>query len=188
MRSGYYASAFALAMFGLSGSLLATGHVLAAFAALTCLALIATAGVLFLGRELLLKFRYFGQFAEGTKAEVIYHFPGAQKADIAKGMRNIVLESQDGKPFRALIAFRFELPIVGEKGSIDPYGFVHSHDDGMAIISTYMGNGGAEFVFVVIHPDGSAADVVATSTENDQLLVPDVVYPPHWFQTLSIWS
>ncbi len=102
-------------------------------------------------------------------------------------MRNIVLKSQNGKPFRALVAFHFDMPIVGELGSIDPYGFVRSHHNGgIAVISTYMGNGAADFVFLVIHPDGSAADVAATSTEADQSLKPDAVYPPHWFQTIGI--
>lgn len=154
---------------------------------LAVLAAIGCSLTLFFGSELQKKFAFMGQLINGTSAKVVYSFPGAKKAGISKGMRNIVLRS-DGKPFRALIAFEFEFPVIGSVGSVDPYEFVRSGEGGVATISTYLGNGSVKFVFLVLKDDGSTTGVIVSSTEADQDLRPDAEYPPHWFQTLGAWG
>lgn len=140
---------------------------------------------IFFGTELQKKFGFMGRFAKDTRAMVVYPYAGAERMGIPTGMRNVVLKSADRKPFRALIALKFELPIIGKVGSVDPYGFVRSDQGGVAVMSTYLGRGSADFVFIAIHDDGSAASISVSSTNDDQSLTPDVTYPPHWFQTFG---
>jgi hypothetical protein len=142
----------------------------------------------FFGRELQKKFAPMGQFVNGTQALVTYKYPGAVAMNISKGMRNIILCSRDGKPFRVLVAFKFEFPVIGRLGSVDPYGFVASNKNGVAVICTYFGKGAVDFTFLVIKEDGSAADVDVSSTEEDQPRQPDAVYPPHWVQKHGFWA
>ncbi len=75
MKSGYLVGAFVTLVLSIAVYLHVYKHNFAAFLTVVILALIAVAGVLFLGREHLLKYRFLGQFADGCKAMVIYHFP-----------------------------------------------------------------------------------------------------------------
>jgi hypothetical protein len=134
------------------------------------------------------KFRFIGGLVNGTPAMVMYRFPGAKKMRMTPGMYNIVLRSAEGKPFRALVAMKFEFPLIGQAGSVDPYGFVKSSPNGVAVVATWLGNGSCDFVFVINKKDGSTTHVVASCDATDQDLRPNVTYPPHWFQRLGFWA
>jgi hypothetical protein len=153
-----------------------------------CLVVVGWGLAWFFGTELQKKFAFMGRFVNGTQALVTYKYPGAAAMGISKGMRNLVLRSSDGKPFRTLVAFKFEFAVIGQLGSVDPYGFVASNKDGVAVVSTYLGKGSVDFTFLVIKDDGSTTAVTVSSTDEDQRLLADVAYPPHWIQKHGFWA
>lgn len=136
----------------------------------------------FLGSEFLKKFGFMRDFIKNSNQMVVWHYPGLKGNK--PGMRNIVLRGS--KPFCALVGFRFNIPVLGYSG-FDYYGFVSSDGRGVAVISTYLGKGGCDFQFFV-NTDLAHNPVTATSSEDDQQLQPQSVYPPHWYQRLSFYG
>lgn len=136
----------------------------------------------FLGSEFLKKFRFMRDFISNSNQMVVWHYRGLEGRK--PGMRNIVLRGS--KPFCALVGFKLDIPILGYSG-FDYYGFVRSDDQGIAVISTYLGKGECEFQFFV-NTDLDHSPVSATSSEDDQRLQPHSTYPPHWYQRLSFYG
>ncbi len=141
--------------------------------------LFATSAI-FLGLEFKKKFGFMANFARNSNQLLIWKSWGSKKP----GMHNIILRGN--RPFCALVGFQLNVPMFGMSG-FDYYGFVKSNDQGVAVISTYIGKGECEFLFFV-NTDLNHNSVVASSTERDQLHTPDVTYPPHWWQRLGIFA
>lgn len=138
--------------------------------------------ILFLGKEHLKKFHYNHIFYKDSNLLLTWEHKGGK--DFKPGMYNIVLRGQ--KPFNAKIGFQLRFRWFNYEG-YDHYGFVQSDEKGVAVISTYLGQNACEFKFV-INADLSLNKIVASSTKEDQYLVPHVKYPPHWFQRLGFLS
>ena len=129
---------------------------------------------IFLAKELLKKFVFFKNFSE--KSELMMHWTITPEES---GMRNIVLHSHE--PFSILVGFRLSIPLVGFEG-FDYYGYVTSNEKNQAIISTYIHKDiPTEFQFM----KNTLNKITITSTEDDQKMIPQVSYPPHWWQKWS---
>jgi len=137
---------------------------------------------LFLGKEMLKKFRFMWNFVKNSSQMVIWHHLGGK--NFKPGMFNIVLRGE--KPFAVLVGFHLTIPLLKYKG-FDYYGFVQSDENGVAVISTYLGKGACEFQFFV-NTDLTSNLVVVTSNDEDQRLSPNVFYPPHWYQRLGFYG
>ena len=137
---------------------------------------------IFLGSEFLKKFGFMRDFISNSNQMVVWHYRGAE--DRKSDIRNIVLRGS--KPFCVLVGFKLDIPILGYSG-FDYYGFVRSDDQGVAVISTYLGKGECEFQFFV-NTDVNHHPVTASSGEDDQQLQPHSVYPPHWYQRFGFYG
>jgi len=135
---------------------------------------------IFLGKELLKKFGFMRDFVNNSNQEVTWNYGGDDKP----GMYNIVLRGE--KPFCALVGFTLKIPFLGYEG-FDYYGFVQSDQNGVAVISTYLGKGECEFRFF-LNTDLEVDPVAVSSSDDDQELNPDSTYPPHWWQQLSFYG
>ncbi|MBP6859150.1 MAG: hypothetical protein KBC69_00800 [Candidatus Magasanikbacteria bacterium] len=142
---------------------------------LVTLVLVFVPLAIFLGREHLKKFGFMQDFVKRSDHLIVWRYEGSKE----KGrMANIVLRSS--KPFCALVGFKLSIPLVGYSG-FDYYGRVWSDDRGVAVISTYLGKGACDFQFLV-NMDVRTNPVEVSSSEDDQVLRADEVYPPHWYQ------
>lgn len=141
-------------------------------------ALVFLITAVFLGTEMLKKFHFMRDFVNHSNQLVTWNYAGDRKP----GMYKIVLSGQ--KPFGALVGFRLEIPAIGFSG-YDYYGFVRSDMGGLAVISTYLGKGKCEFRFLTT---SDKSQITVTSTEGDQELMPQEVYPPHWYQKLGFYG
>ncbi len=133
------------------------------------------------------KFGFMQSFLAHSSSQVRYQHRGDIFA--GPGMRKIALRSQTGRPFAALVGFTLKIPIIGFEG-FDYYGMVQSDRNGVAVISTFIGRGDVEFVFVV-NRDNSDGDITASLASLElagQFLIPQVTYPPHWWQRLGFFS
>ena len=148
---------------------------------LMVLVAILTSIILFLGNEMVKKFEYFNSFAKSSNQLLDYTHGGLE----TPRMRNIVLRSKDGQPFTALVGFYLEVPGIG--AGFDYYGYVESNSKGVAVISTFIGKNLVAFQFFV-DCDLRQNPITITSKEVDQILKPDVTYPPHWWQRLGFYS
>lgn len=138
----------------------------------------------FLGTEMLKKFGFMGRFVRKADQIVISWYYAGKKTGRKPGMYNIVLRGKQS--FSTLIGFKLEIPFSkGEK--FDCYGEVTSDEHGVAVISTYLGNGAVEFQFVV-SGELRHNSIEVTSTDADQRLEPHVKYPPHWYQRIGFYS
>ncbi|MFZ2979258.1 MAG: hypothetical protein WA057_06345 [Candidatus Magasanikiibacteriota bacterium] len=135
----------------------------------------------FLASEMMKKFNFFNQFAESSHHLVEFSYGGQE----TPGMRNIVLRSEDGRPFTTLVGFYLEVPKIG--AGFDYYGYVESGSDGVAVVSTYIGRDLVTFQFFV-NRDVQIKPVKVSSTDADQKFNPNVVFPPHWWQRLGFYS
>ena len=81
--------------------------------------------VIFLGKEMLKKFGFMRDFVHNSNQLVSWSYQGGSQS----GMRNIVLRSDNGRPFSALVGFGLNIPILGYSG-FDYYGCVHSDEHG----------------------------------------------------------
>lgn len=134
--------------------------------------------VAFFAREYLKKFGYMRDFIKYSNQKVVWVYSGLKGKGGKRGMRNIVLRGS--KPFCVLVGFKLDIKAIRFSG-FDYYGFVRSNEEGVAVISTFMGKGEVEFQFFV-NTDLGVNPVQATSTDEDQLLKPDATYPPHFYQ------
>lgn len=141
---------------------------------------------LFLLLEYRKKFGFMRDFLRASGQVVEYDYPGAEKAGIKRGMKNIVLRSDH--PFATLIGFKLIVPIIDYEG-FDYYGFMKSKPDGhggyIAVMSTFFGTGEVVFQFLTTITNDK---VSASSTEADQALEPDEVYPPHFYQRIGFYG
>ncbi|MFH1947500.1 MAG: hypothetical protein ABIJ23_05100 [Candidatus Magasanikbacteria bacterium] len=136
---------------------------------------------IFLGREMLKKFGYMHSFVQSSNQLITWSYSGGRKS----GMYNIVLRGP--KNFSALVGFNLKIPVLGYSG-YDYYGQVDSNQNGVAVISTYLGKGATEFQFLVSRDLEHCSIEVASGLFIDQELTPDVVYPPHWYQKLGFYG
>lgn len=146
--------------------------------ALWILVILFATTTIFLAKEIFKKFSFMKQFIESSNQLVEWQYDGSFKP----GMQNIVIRGE--KPFAVLIGF--ELKIFGSLG-FDYYGYVQSNEAGIAVISTYLGRTKTRFQFFV-NCDLNQHQIHASSTDEDQALIPQAVYPPHWWQRLGFYS
>lgn len=133
---------------------------------------------LFLGKELLKKFRFLQYFGHDSHSLIIWNFAGDRKP----GMYNIVLHGQ--APFCALVGFQLTIPLLRYSG-FDPFGFVRSDDTHRAVIVVYLGKAPRKFYFL-INRDITTSPIEVTSSDEDQQLRVDARYSPHWWQRLGV--
>lgn len=156
---------------------------------LAVLLAITFAAGFFFGTQLLKKFQIINRFILANKILVTnYWHPGIEKMGTDPGMRNIVIRSPNKKPFTVMVgcvvripkivAWLFRLDVVGA----DPFGYVQSNDEGVAVISTYCGYSQVLFWFL------GSSELVATSTDEDQELDATVVFPPHLYQLFGFYA
>lgn len=157
---------------------------IALFVVATLVAVVLTTTIIFLLKELKKKFGFMQSFLNSSHLKVVYQHNGNRFT--RPSMKNIVLRSQAGRPFVALIGFTLRIPIIGFEG-FDYYGQVMSDENGVAVVSTFVGRGDVEFVFVV-NRDNEDGDITASLELSDQFLTPQVTYPPHWWQRLGFFS
>lgn len=136
----------------------------------------------FVAEEILKKFKDFFWFTSGSPFLATWKYPGAKNMGIERGMRTIVVRHREGKPFRFLIAFRFNLATHGVL--VDWYGKVLSDINGVAAFRTFLGTNPTEFCMLLDCP----AEVNISSTEGDQSQQPTAAFPPHWYQKLGFFG
>ena len=135
----------------------------------------------FFGKELLKKFRFHDQFtdSDGYIQKIIDYWPGGKPFK----MQKVALQSN--KPFKALIGFKLEIPLIKFKGT-DWYGFADArlvNGKWLAVFSTYLGKHPIENRFFVNKPDPNEIVQVVPQSEVEDL-EPDTVCKPHWYQRL----
>lgn len=135
----------------------------------------------FLVREFLSKFSFMCKFVQSSNQTVSWKY---ERKSRNPGMYNIVLRGK--RPFCALVGFRLDIPLLRYSG-YDYYGFVRSNKNDVAVISTFMGRGERTFQFLV-NADLNDSPITATSTEEDQSLVPTFVRTPHIHQRLGLYN
>ncbi len=146
-----------------------------------------SATVIFLGKEMTKKFGFMRDFLASSQFR--------QDCELyveERGMHNVVITSLDGKPFTVLLGFELEIP--GIEPGFDYYGCLHSNQNGKATFAIWMKSGQplkSVFVFnreVVTNQDEKMVANFHIEVGPDNL-VPDVVYPPHWWQKyLHLWG
>lgn len=134
----------------------------------------------FLGREFLRKFSHMQDFIQHSNQIVAWKYEGDRKP----GMYNIVLRGE--KQFCALVGFELNIPVLKYSG-FDYYGFAQSDENNVAVISTYLGKATREFQFF-INMDINTNLIIATSSEDDQLLQPHLKFTPHWYQRFGFFA
>ncbi len=136
---------------------------------------------IFLVKEMLKKFGFMRKFVKSSHLLEDFHYYGLSKnGKVKPGMRIIVLKSKDEKKFSVLIGFK--LKIFGKVG-FDYYGYVESNNLGMVVISTYLGKSPVDFQFF----KNNDVDVKVCISNNTNL-IPQVTYPPHFWQRLGIFA
>lgn len=137
---------------------------------------------LFFGLELLKKFEFMNEFIMNSNQVVTWHYAGSVGK---KGqMGNIVLRGK--RKFCALVGFRLDIPIIKYSG-YDHFNVVQSDENGVAVISGWLGKSSFELQFL-INTEASSAPIVVTSTEEDQKLLPQIICKPHWWQRLGYYG
>lgn len=179
---------------------------------LSILTIIGLSATIFLGKEILKKFfiRNDGYVARIQRL-VIWNYLGGKT--VKPRMRKVVLKSQTGNPFIALIGFRLNIegplwhwlkPLAGELGKeagnrfsgFDYYARVKSGDDGIAVFETWLGHNAVEFIFEVstdqqTHDNESlneAALQVAVTVDDNDPHVAVIKCQPHWWQRLGFYA
>jgi hypothetical protein len=138
---------------------------------------------LFLGREIMMKFRFMRNFlAMSHRNTVELYYSG----DIEKpGMHKIRLMGRQG--FSVLIGFELTVPLFGT--GFDYFGFANSVPTHLAekgqelVIELYLGRGPVHFKFFT---NREAPDITAEIIHED--VEANVVYQPHWYQTLGFYG
>lgn len=135
----------------------------------------------FLGKELLKKFRLQEQFEakEGYCYKIIYHYLGGK--DKAKGMRTIVLTGE--KPFEFLVGFKF--PLGGTDWFAVGESFPCDSEYHLAALSTYLARGPVEFRFLIKTRD---SENIVFLEEREIAFAPNVVAHPHFFQRWGLFA
>lgn len=156
----------------------------------SAIALVFFGIVLFLGNEMKKKFRFMRGFVMNSRSLLEFNYKGAKEHGWNRGMRNVVIRAK--MPFSVLVGFELTVPVLGS--GFDYYGFVNAqrlqnsiNDEYFAVIATYLGNGPCLFQFF-LNCDVITADARVSSTDDNQVLIPQVVYPPHFFQKLGFYA
>lgn len=108
---------------------------------LLCIVLLLSTSI-FLGKELLKKFRFWKAFRHTFPHQTSWIYGGVG----TPGMYTVSMQSV--RPFRALIGFEFSLGPWKNIG-FDVFGAIISDDTGYAEIDLYLGDGGVEFLFLL---------------------------------------
>lgn len=132
--------------------------------------------VYFLGTEHLRKFHLLQQFSSSLNV-VRYHFDGVKRFR-DKGMKNIVLRSEQAMSFTALCTAEF--PTFWGSG-MDPVSVGKSSPEGILVVSAFFGKGPCDLYFIINDPQ---VKIHVTATPDDQKLSPSTVMPPHWVHWL----
>ncbi len=140
----------------------------------------------FLGREMLKKFRLFDKFSdqEGYVQKTSFYWHGDKK----KGMKNIVLEADS--PFKVLIGFKLEIPILRFTGT-DWFEVCSSRRDRGAdcvVISTFLWKKPVEFPFLINSLNPNIHVNIIPPQFATANLEPDVICPPHLYQRLGFYA
>ena len=125
------------------------------------------------------KFGFNDEWATHSGRIVNYFYPGPKQFGRKPAMRNIVLRGN--RPFVSYVSMRWS--IAGKDWGIDHYGTIRSDEHGVAVVNTFFGYGEVKFIFV----PNVEAGVIATSTDEDQSLKPDAIYPPHFVQKIGLY-
>ena len=145
----------------------------------------------FLGKEILKKFRLFDQFmteqsisSSGYIKKVYFDWTGEKK----KGMRNIALEADC--PFKVLVGFRLKIPLLHFEGT-DWFGVGSSKRDrgtDYVIISTFLWKKPVEFCFYIKSLNPEVHVKVVPPQFATAKLKADIVCPPHIYQRLGFYA
>ena len=147
---------------------------------ISILVVIFFTATVFLSKEFLKKFGFMRNFIKNSNHIVVWRYTGNKKP----GMHNIVLRGKT--PFCALIGFELGIPMLKYSG-FDYFGFVKSDKNNVAVISTYLGKNACEFQFFVNTNIGNNP-IAITSDEKDQLLQPNSISKPHWYQRIGFYG
>jgi hypothetical protein len=143
---------------------------------------------LFFAVEYKKKFQFMDKFARESKQLIAFNYLGARKLGIHKGMHSIAICWN--QPFSALVGFNLTVPLLGS--GFDYYGLVSSEEVSsglhLAVLSTYLGNGACEFLFLVNGSTLASKPAVYADYEDPILTAPTEVYPPHWYQKLGFYA
>jgi len=141
---------------------------------------------LFLGKEMLRKFRRHDQFvaSEGFLKKLVFYWKGNKE----KGMRNICLEANS--PFKVLVGFKLVIPFLNFEGTDWYEGGESIIKSGRhyAIISTFMWKKPKEFRFLINSPDPNIKISIVLSQSATAKLEPNIVSSPHLYQKLGFYS
>lgn len=135
---------------------------------------------IFLGKELLKKFWFMQEFIRDSNQIITFEYEWNKKS----WMYNIVLRWE--KPFSALIGFKLEIPILWYSW-FDYYGFIKSDKNNTAILSTYLSKKPIQFKFM-INSDLTNNNITVSSDDKDEILKPNKIFPPHWYQRLGFYE
>ncbi|MFA7314713.1 MAG: hypothetical protein WC025_02150 [Candidatus Magasanikbacteria bacterium] len=121
-------------------------------------------------------------FIENSKQIMSWYHPCGETRE--PNMYNIVIKGRE--PFVVLIRVQSCIPLLSYLG-FDKYIFIKSDSDSITVLYTYMGKAMSEFHFFV-HSKYEVNPITITSSDDDQQLSPDVIYPPRWYQRLGFYS
>lgn len=141
---------------------------------------------IFLGKELLKKFKFHDSFtsSNGYIQNIKYYWIGTTDKP---RMRNIILKGN--KPFKVLIGFKLEIALLKFEGT-DWFGLSTAKraQDGnyYSVISTWMGRNDSEFHLLTnSNFKNNIIKIVQVKKIN---LKPDVACLPHWYQKIGFYS
>lgn len=137
---------------------------------------------IFLGKEMVKKFRFLKGYTDGNKNCIRWHYRGSGAEGYRPGMYTIVFRSTSGGEFTVVAAFELLLPF-GIKG-VDQFALIQSKA-GRVAFSTYLGKGECEFIFLI---NGAKPEEIVHVVDMTGEITPTQTYPPHWWQRLGFWG
>ena len=138
---------------------------------------VMTISSVFLGKELLKKFKIHERFMkrEGYVQKIKYYWHGGKEPK----MRSIVIEGE--KYFSVLIGFKLVISLIGFEGT-DFFGSIEAREvsdkNYRVVISTYM-KYPTEFRFLL---NSANPQKIIRIYQQEKDLEPDITCLPHWFQ------
>ncbi len=151
-------------------------------------ALIFLVVAIFLGKEMVKKFRFMKGFIDTCPdhQRLVWNYPGSAGVNMKPGMHTVVLRNASGKDFSVLLTFRLELPF-GFHG-VDQFGYLKSRG-GVIAFSTYLGKGAYNFIFMINSLElGCPPPQVGKFLDHEGVYTPQKRYSPHWWQRLGFWG
>lgn len=135
-------------------------------------------GVLVVSSKMRRNSNILHNFAEPTRVKEWRFEP--EDAGLLPGRRNIALRGS--KPFHVLIGVR--LQFLGHS-FIKWYGCSHTNCRNEVVFHAYLSRGNCNFYFLF---NTEATDIVVSSTEQDQCIIPWGSYPLVWWQKLGFFK